>query len=279
MKMKCKNVTRIFLILTALGISTSFGFQANSQTANFFMESIESKPSTPHTIPEPEEYGGPQTAQALMNAFDAAYNRRYSKTRVIASFKEDGIYRSEFAISGEIDTRYPRVEWLQMLLNRGITIENFDDYRVYLSKRHTLAFLEDNPNLRKLKLSSILPTDNWNTYKTTYIDKLANKHIRAKVKETLKQAKRTKKQIAERDKARIERTEVQLERIKAQLEHSIELEIPHNQKRFERTKAQLERIKAELERIKAEPERTKTRKPLPKKPNQNTRKRSPYPPL
>ena len=270
MKMKCKNVTRIFLILTVLGPSTFFGFQANSQTVNFFMESIESKPLTPHTIPE--AYDGPQTVKALMNAFDAAYNRRYSKTRMIASFKGDGIYKSEFAISGEIDARYPRVEWLQMLLNKGITIENFDDYRVYLSKRHTLAFLEDNPNLRKLKLSSISPTDDWNTYKTTYIDKLANKQIRDKVKETLKQAKRTKKQVEEHDKARIERTEVQLERIKAQLEHSIELEIRHNQKR-------LERIKAELERIKAELEQAKTPKPSPKKPNQNTRKRSPYPPL
>ena len=277
--MKRKNVVKIGTILTVMGFSILFGFQANSETVYFFMESIESKPSTPHTILEPEEYDGPQTAQALMNAFDAVYNRRYSKTRVMASFKGDGIYKSEFAISGEIDARYPRVEWLQMLLNRGITIENFDDYRVYLSKRHTLAFLEDNPNLRNLKLSSILPTNDWNTYKTTYIDKLANKHIRAKVKETLKQVKRTKKQVEKRDKAQLERTEVQLERIKAELEHSIELELPHNQKRLERTKAQLERIQVELERIKMEPERAKTRKPLPKKPNQNTRKRSPYPPL
>ena len=269
-KMRSKNVVKMLTFLTVLGIMALFGNQANSQTVNFFMESIEGRSPAPDTTPE--AYDGPQTVKGVMNAFDAAYNRKYSKTRVIASFNGDDIYKSEFAISGEIDTRYPRVEWLQMLLERGITIENFDDYRIYLSKRHTLAFLEDNPNLRTLKLSSISPTKDWKIYKTAYIDKLANKHVHAKIRETLKQVKRIKKQAKERDKAQIERTEVQLERIKAQFESFIELEIPHNQKRLERTKAQIERIKTEFERA-------KTLKRSPNTPKRNMRKTSPYPPL
>ena len=141
-----KNVVRMGALLTVLGFTTLFGIHANSQTINAFIESIEGRAPVPDTTPE--EYDGPKTVKALMNAFDAAYNQRYSKATVIALCKGGVVYSSELAISGEIDARYSRVEWLQMLLQRGITIENFDDYRIYLSKRHTLAFLEDNPDLR-----------------------------------------------------------------------------------------------------------------------------------
>ena len=136
-----KNVVKLGTLLITLGVATLFGFQANSQTVKTFIEAIEFRSPTPHTTSE--EYDGPQTVKGLMNAFDAAYNQRFSKARVIALCKDGVVYSSELAISGEIDARYSRVEWLQMLLQRGITIENFDDYRIYLPKRHTLAFLTD----------------------------------------------------------------------------------------------------------------------------------------
>ena len=178
--MKRRNLTRIFLILTALSIATIFGFQANSQTTTSFTfaESIEGRAPAPDTTPE--EYDGPQTVKGLMNAFDAAYNQSFSKARVMAIFGDGVVYSSELAISGEIDARHSRVEWLHMLLQRGITIESFDDYRIYLSKRHTLAFLEDNPDLRKIGFLGIPLMDDREAYKVAYINKLVKRSIRRK---------------------------------------------------------------------------------------------------
>ena len=108
MKMKRKNIVRTFATLIVLGFITLFGFQANSQTVNTFIESIEGRSPAPDTTPE--EYDGPQTVKALMNAFDAAYNQKYSKARVMALCERGVTYSSELAISGEIDARYSRVE-------------------------------------------------------------------------------------------------------------------------------------------------------------------------
>ena len=238
--MKRKNVMKTGIFLTIIGFATLLGLQANS-SANFFMESIEGRSPTPQTTPE--EYDGPQTVQALMKAYDAEYNRRFSKTRVIASRKDGGVYSSELAISGEIDMKYPRKAWLHLLLDRGIIIENFRDYRVYLSKRHTLVFLEDHPDLRKSRISDILPTDDWETCKAAYIDKLVAKRI-------------------ERSEKQIERVRKQIERAKKQ---SNSQEIEHFRKQLEDAKKQLKRLQEALEH-------SKERIPTP-----NVRKR--FPPL
>ncbi len=191
MKMKHKNIVRIFAILIVLGFTTFFGFQANSQTVNFFIESIEIRSLKPLTTPE--AYDGPQTVKALMNAFDTAYNQRYSKATVIARCEDGVIYSSELAITGEIDARHSRAEWLHMLLQRGITIANFDAYRIYLSKRHTLAFLEDNPDLRKIGFLDLPLTEDQAAYKVAYIDKLvANQIERFKKKVEDNQLKTTR---------------------------------------------------------------------------------------
>ena len=193
-----------------------------------------------------------------MNAFNAAYNQRYSKATVIALF-EDGedsdVYSSELAIRGEIDARHSRVEWLQMLLERGITIENFDDYRIYLSKRHTLAFLEDNPDLREIGFLGMPLTDDRAAYKVAYINKLIAKRI-----------ERTKKKVDDTQK-RIERLKKKVARAKKQ-SHSQQFEYV---KQLEEARKQLKRAQEALERF---------QKPIPpQQPNRNMRKRSPYPPL
>ncbi len=256
MEMKRKNIARTFALLTVLGITTLLGFQANSQTVKTFIESIESRPSAPDSTPE--AYDGPQTVKGLMNAFDAVYNQRYSKARVIALFEdgEDGVvYSSELAIRGEIDARHSRAEWLQMLLQRGITIENFDDYRIYLSKRHTLAFLEDNPDLQEIGFLGMPLTDDRAAYKVAYIDKLVAKRI-----------ERVKKKIEDTQK-RIERVKKKIERAKKQ-SHSQQFEYA---KQLEEAREQLKRAQEALERF---------QKPIPpQQPNRNMRKRSPYPPL
>ena len=253
MEMKRKNIARTFALLTVLSITTLFGFQANSQTVNSFIESIESRSPAPNTTPE--EYDGPQTVKGLINAFDAAYNEKYSKARVIALCEGGIVYSSELAIKDEIDARHSRVEWLQMLLERGITIENFNDYRIYLSKRHTLAFLEDNPDLRKIGFLGMPLTEDREAYKVAYIDKLVAKRIerlKKKVDDTQKRIERLKKKTA-RDKK--QSNSQQLEYIK----------------QLEEARKQLKRAQQALEHF---------QKPTPpQQPNRNRRKRSPYPPL
>ena len=74
-----------------------------------------------------KKYTGPQNVQELMKALDEGYNKGCPKVKVSAR-KGSGIetesYRSNFTTS-EIDARYPRAEWLQRLMDRGIIIENF----------------------------------------------------------------------------------------------------------------------------------------------------------
>ena len=228
--MKRKNFTKTGTFLTIIGFATLLGLQANSP-ANFFMESIEVRSPIPQATPE--EYDGPQTAQALMNAYDAEYNQRYSKTRVIASRQGGGVYSSELAISGEIDTRYPRKAWLQLVLDSGIIIENFRDYRVYLSKRHTLVFLEDHPDFRKSRISDILPTDDWQTCKATYIDKLVTKRIERSEKQIERAKKQSNSQQIKHFRKQLEDAKKQLKRLQEALEHSKEpIPNPNVRKRF-----------------------------------------------
>ncbi|MCE2416755.1 hypothetical protein J4G07_22500, partial [Candidatus Poribacteria bacterium] len=128
-----------------------------------------------------KEYTGPQNAHELMQALNADYNRGHSKTEVSIYHKVPGrktINYDSTSTEHEIDARYAREEWLQHLLDRGVTIENFSDYSRYLSKRHTLALLEDTPNLRELGIFDIPPSEDWEIYKAAYIDKLVNDRIK-----------------------------------------------------------------------------------------------------
>ena len=166
MKMKRKNAVRILALLAVLGTAILFESQVDSYT---FSKTMEFKPIMPATPAVPEEYTGPQTVQALMNAFDAAYNRRHSKTTVSIS----GGKSSQLTVT-EIDARYPRAAWLQLLLDKDITIRDFYEYASYLSERHTLAFFKANPDLWKTGFLGTLPTDDWETYKAykaAYIDR------------------------------------------------------------------------------------------------------------
>ena len=230
--MKRKNIVKTGALLITLGVTTLFGFQANAQTVKTFIESIESSPSAPDTTLE--GYDGPQTVKGLMNAFDAAYNQKFSKARVIALCEGGVVYSSELAIRGEIDARYSRVEWLQMLLQRGLTIENFDDYRIYLTKRHTLAFLEDNPDLRKIGFRGMPLTDDREAYKVAYIDKLVAKRIEDH-----------KKQM-ERAKKRIESAKERIARAKKQPNPK---QVEHARKQIEHATKQLRRAQEALERF------------------------------
>ena len=211
-------------------------------------EHIEFDPETP---PSNKEYTGPQNAQELMKTLDTDYNKSLAKTRVTVSGKftakttsagkitgaKTTTYSSDLTIS-EIDARYPRAEWLQLLLDKGITIDDSLEYASLLSKRYTLALLEDNPDLQQSGLLNIPPTDDWETYKAAYIDKLVNDHT--KIQASAEQIERGKQAV---------------ERAKAQIEQSrkhVKLAIERSKEAIERAKAQLERSIEQLERAQKE---------------------------
>lgn len=134
-------------------------------TDHVFCDSKEFKAGTPYFEDESTEYTGPQTVEALMSAFDTEFDRYVIKISV-------GIVggRSSSLTINEIDKRYPRTEWLQLILDNGLTIENFMHYASCLSKRHILAFLDDNPDFQKVNFFGIPPNeDDWEKYQTNFV--------------------------------------------------------------------------------------------------------------
>lgn len=183
------NLLLILPLLTVLGIaiflggctySYTFSHENGSSDMRLREEVKFSWRTAPHGS---KKYIGPQKAQEIMDALDSDYNSGLLKAEV-SVFRKVGekkiTTRSSNLTMREIDARYPRAEWLQLLLDRGITIENFHNYSVHLLKRHTLAFLEDNPDLRQLEILDMPPTDDWETYKAAYIDKLVKHHRKSR---------------------------------------------------------------------------------------------------
>lgn len=187
MKRNFRNVEGLFTIplFTVLGIAIFLGgctysYTFSNENGLSDMRLREEVKFSWRTAPNgSKKYSGPQNAQEIMNALDSDYNTGLLKAEV-SVFRKVGEKKitthSSNLTMREIDARYPRVEWLQLLLDRGITIENFHNYSVHLLKRHTLAFLEDNPDLRQLEILDMPPTDDWETYKAAYIDKLVKHH-------------------------------------------------------------------------------------------------------
>ena len=291
-------------LFTVLGVAIfcsgcTYSFTHSSQTGSSDMMLRESAQFEWGGLHVNEEYNGPQNAQELMKAYDTNYNSGYSKTeasvlRKVAG-KEITSHSSELTVS-EIDTRYPRAAWLQMLLDRGITIENFHEYSKYLLKRHTLVLLEDHPDLWQSGILDIPPTDDWETYKAAYINKLVKEHT--KIRKTTAQIERSKKEI-ELTKARIkhnkeqieraiEQSKVEIERAKVQLEHS-KVQLEHAQKamnsqQLEHVRKQLEHAKKQIKHIQGTLSAPKVpilpQVPIPPPiPKPEMRKQSSYPPL
>ena len=120
----------------------------------------------------------PQTVKALRDAYDEKYNERYAMTSRSVSYKLEGkpVFKYEVPIPmSEVDEKYPRDKWLQMLLAKGITIDNFEEYWAYLSKRDELVELEKHPEVWEFRLFGISPTDDWETYKAAYLKQMFEK--------------------------------------------------------------------------------------------------------
>ena len=100
-----------------------------------------------------------------MEAFDARYSSRAVNTKWATTSETfyDEKRHLEFTLV-DIDAKYPREKWLQMLLNKGITIENFEAYNEHLNVRSDLILKEFHTK------------DDWETVKAEYIDTLIQKY-------------------------------------------------------------------------------------------------------
>jgi len=138
-----KYIVRIYLFLLILGVTfVGCYLKLDSRTKK-------------------EKYTGPQTVEALMKAFDDRYNSHEMVTTAeILHGKKRHI---EFTLA-DVDTKYPREEWLQMLLNKGITIESFKTYSEYLDLRSNLI------------LEEFYTENDWDTVKASYIDTLIQEY-------------------------------------------------------------------------------------------------------
>ena len=94
-----------------------------------------------------ERYTGPQTVEALMEAFDENYDR-------------PGL--------AKVDERYPRAEWLAMLLDKGVMFGDFGDYCLFMSDRWNLVSFEEGGDWRQWRGDTF---DDWETFKDAYIDR------------------------------------------------------------------------------------------------------------
>ena len=103
---------------------------------------------------------------------DEAYNNMLSTTSKYYTYKKGGKdllkYKVPYPIE-EVDEKYPRDEWLQMLLDEGIKISSFYEYQVYLLKRDAFVHIEKHPKVWSSGLFGIEVTDDWDTYKEAYL--------------------------------------------------------------------------------------------------------------
>lgn len=120
----------------------------------------------------------PQTVKALRSAYDERYNERYAITSGSVSYTLNNGTVFKYTVPlplSEVDAKYPRDEWLEMLLDKGITVDNFEEYWTYLSKRDELVELEKAPEIWSSSLFGISPTDDWETYKAAYLKQMFEK--------------------------------------------------------------------------------------------------------
>ena len=137
--MKSKKVLA-FSLLATIGIIVFFVFRVNQPTSKV----------TVRTVP-PEKYTGPQTVEALMEAFDEKFDRPY--------------------LDRKVDEKYPRAEWLAILLEKGFMFGDYSDYSGMMSWRWILISFEEDGDWVK-GTRGIPPTDDWETFKDAYIDRL-----------------------------------------------------------------------------------------------------------
>lgn len=95
---------------------------------------------------------GPQTPKAIMETYDTWYNGAYSAV-------------------GNIDETYPRAEWIQELLNMGVTFKTQHDYSLMMYARYRIAEVANKPEEWVSGKYGVAPMDNFEDYKKAYIQR------------------------------------------------------------------------------------------------------------
>ena len=121
--------------------------KGNTPSIYSVLEGPEEKNIPEFGILRSETYQGSQTVKALLEAF------------------------GKIAANPAVDKKYPQSEWLEMLLEKGIVIENYKDYSGYMVARSGLVRLENQPELWNSDIFGIPPTTDWETFKDAYIDR------------------------------------------------------------------------------------------------------------
>lgn len=157
----------------------------------------------------------PQSVKALRDAYDEKYNERYAITSGSVSYTlNNGVafkYNVPLPMS-EVDAKYPRDEWLQMLLDKQIKIDNFEEYWTYLSKRDELIALEKHPEVWSSSLFGIAPTEDWETYKAAYLEQMLKK-FDSGTQDTIYFGKADAEEVIKRSRKIIEKLEQSKPRI------------------------------------------------------------------
>ncbi len=97
-------------------------------------------------------YHGPQTADALFKEFHERYTRNG-------------------ALRKEVDARFPPEIFLNTLLDKGVTIQNYSDYKQFMGIRGSLISLETNPEFRDMQADMFgIPISEMETLKTLLLD-------------------------------------------------------------------------------------------------------------
>lgn len=158
----------------------------NEQVQNH-KENIDNETQTYHTENihvstnvSSEPPNNPNPVEALTTLYDKQYNDRHENTSISNSYVVNGVevlkYGGKLISLEEMDSTFPRNEWLHDLLQQGVSISDVDEYCHYLNARDMLLRIQDKPHVWQSGILDIPPTDNWDTYKVEYIKWVANKN-------------------------------------------------------------------------------------------------------
>ena len=105
------------------------------------------------TVIEPDKYTGDETVEGVMEAYDEMYSRGHTN-------------------GAKLDEKYPRAEWLAMLLDRGVMVGDYSDYTLYMNERWNLVHFERSGDWVEGTIG-VPPANDWETFKAAYIDRKA----------------------------------------------------------------------------------------------------------
>lgn len=145
--MRHKIAIWIFISLVIIGLSIySFLTTRQQEESPSSVKSPEPSSLSLYRVPS-KRYAGPKTVETLLESF------------------------GQIAFNPTVDEKYPQTEWLEMLLQKGIVIENYKDYSGYMVARSGLVVLENQPEMWTSDIFGTPPTTNWETFKEAYIDR------------------------------------------------------------------------------------------------------------